>query len=279
MRPTFNHSLITSFALYLDNQLLNGLQAYTNVATGLYKQTGFNGVNCWASPWKSWVYDACTSGANVPTGFYNSSGQFLTRSSGLVIDFLNGRVYSPQNWGAQLSGDFARKDYNVYTSTEGEVGLVLENIYGQNPNITYSLTGASSKFAAPCIFVTNAQSENDPFALGGLNQTRNTLRCYIVSQASKPFAAEGVDSYLRDMSYQYFSLVPMGVAPFISVSGDLKSGRFCYPEVCSQFGVAGVYIEDTHSLKIGQPANGATSFTVSIAEIDTNTLRQSSISK
>ncbi len=260
--------------LYLDNRLIDGAGAYVNVSTGLYQQTGFQGNRCWAAPWKAWAYDSCIAGVNVPSGFYNSSGQFLTRASGLVIDFLNGRVYSPYNWGSQLSGSFARKEYNVYASTEGEVGLVLEHIYGENPDLSYSLTGASSKFNAPCIFLTNATSQNDPFALGGLDQTRNTLRCYVISNAKDNYAQEGIMSTLRDLDERYFSLVPMGAAPFMSVSGDLKSGRFCYSDLCAQYGVAGVYIEETNALKVSQRANEATSFSVMIAEIDTNALRQ-----
>lgn len=273
MRPNYDHSLITSFMLYLDNRLVDGAGAYTNYTTGLYKQTGYQGNHVWAAPWKSWCYDSCISGVNVPSGFYNSSGQFLTRASGLVIDFVNGRVYSPHNWGPVISGSFARKDYNTYASTEGEVGFVLEHVYGENPDITYSLTGASSKFNGPCIFVTNAQSQNEVFALGGLDNTINTLRAYIVSNSKDNYAQEGVAGMFRDLEERYFSLVPIGAAPFTS-SGDLKGGQFCYSTLCDTYGVTnGPYIQATHFIKVSQRSNQATSFAVTIAEVDTSSLR------
>ncbi len=278
MKILFNHKLISSFSLFLDHSLLDGAQAYVNVNTGLYIQNNpsING-RVYASPYKSWVYDSCVSGANIPSGVYNSSGQFLTRQSGIVIDFINGRVISNANWGSQLSGNFARKEYNIYTSTEQEFNFWLENVYGEDKSIEYSLTGAnSSRFYAPCVILTNAWEENKPFALGGLDSTENIIRAYIISNSS--FQQEGINSYFRDLARQYFTMVNFGDVPITS-SGDLKSGYYCYNDLCSRYGVTGGFIENCYGMKISQKSNNATSFFISAYEFDTSIIRQPSRDK
>lgn len=275
MRPLFNHDLITSFALFLDHELLDGAQAYTNVTTGLFHMgvtPAPSSQHVWAAPFKSWVSDSCVSGAAIPSGVYNSSGQFLTRDSGIVIDFENGRVMSPHNWGPRLSGTFARRDYNIYTSTDGQVEWWMENVYGANKNITYTPTGIpAGPFAAPCIILTNSFEQNEPWALGGMDQTRNTLVGYIIS--NNGYQQEGVNSYTRDLADRSFALATYGDAPWGS-SGDLKARYYCYDDLCARYGPAGAYIEEVHNRRVSQAANKSTSFMVSVVEFDTNVVRQ-----
>lgn len=277
MRPLFNHSLISSFALYLDNQLCDGAQAYQNVTTGLFPMVDQTTRSyAYASPFKEWVADSCVSGAVVASGVWNSSGQFLTRESGIVIDFLNGRILTNQKWGP-LSGSFARKEYNIYPSTEGEVEWWLEKVFGENQNITYTPTGIPAKpFAAPCIILTNSYETNEPWALGGVNDTKNTIRAYVISKGF--YQQEGVNSYMRDMATQSFSLVSYGDVPY-TASGDLKAGQYCYSDLCAEYGAAGIYIEAVHGFRLSQKLNRTTSFGVSIVEFDLSTIRQSHMSK
>lgn len=273
MIPLFNHKLITSFSLFLDHQLLNGAQAYNNIiSTGLFSLPTFSNLgNIYASPYKSWIYDSCISGAIIPSGFYNGSGQFLTRQSGIVIDFINGRIISKNNWGNGISGSFAKRDYNIYTSTEQEFNFWLENVYGNDKDIDYKITGANSRFYAPCVVLTNASENNEPYAMGGLDETKNTIRAYIISNSY--YQQEGINSYFRDLSRQYFSLVSYGDVPITS-SGDLKTGYYCYNDLCAKYGVAGIFIENVYNLKISQKSNNSTSFSVTVSEFDLNTVRQ-----
>lgn len=283
MIPTFNHSLLTSFYLFLDNQLCGVGQAYQNINTGLFPMVAQSATGyVYASPFKEWVADSCISGAVVPSGVWTSSGQFLTRNSGISIDFVNGRILSQFNWG-QLSGSFSRKEYNIYTSTEGYVDWWLERVFGENKNITYTPTGIpDGPFAAPCIILTNAREHNDPWALGGLDNTQNTIRGYIISPSNSPYLQEGVNSLCRDMALQWMSLVGVGNMPYLS-NGDLKpqyaTGGFCYSNLCQQFGPAGVYIESSYEVRVNQRINNATSFNISVAEWDLSTIREPRLSK
>lgn len=278
MKPLFNHSLITSFALYLDHVLLNTAQAYANVTGSFYPQidSGVRG-NVWQSPYKSWVWDSCASGATIISGAYTSSGQFLTRDSGIVIDYWNGRIISPYKWGS-LSGSYSRKEYNIYTSTEGEINWWLENVYGADKDITYTITGIpSSRFAAPCIILTNARDYNDQWALGGLQDSRNLIRTYTISPANAPFLQEGVDSVMRDIATRSVALVSFGDVP-LGNSGDIKNGStYCYDTLCAQYSPPQIYIEAVHNVKVNQKTNNSTTFSVTVAEFDVSTIRQGEV--
>lgn len=278
MRPLFNHSLLTSFALYLDNQLVDdrGAQAYINQPTGtMYWQQGQSVSGyVWASPYKSWVYDSCVTGALIPSGVYNGLGQFLTRQSGIVLDFQNGRVISPHNWGSTLSGSYSRKEYNVYVSTPQQVDFWLEKNFGANQDIAYTLTGTkASLFSAPCVFLTNAHERNEPFAFGGQDQTDNTIRAFVISIGA--WGQEGVCSIIRDMAKTYFPLASYGDWP-LGASGDLKAGNsgFCYSALCARLGVAGVFVNNVYGYKFSQNTVKETEMMCSVLDVDCETLRQ-----
>lgn len=272
--PQYSHDLDTSVSLWLDNLLCNDGQAYTNITGLLYPQTSPTNIgNVWSSPYKSWVFDSSVAGATILSGVYTSSGQFLTRSSGLVIDYINGRVISPYKWGSVLSGVYARKDLNVYFSTEEETNFYLENVLGENTNISYPNTGnIVARFNAPCIILTNSSTYNQGFALGGLKQTDNTIRCFIITDNN--YVQEGVNSLLADRAQKYIALASYTDAP-ITTSGDLKGIDYNYiTGIRDKYGCGnGLYIEGVFAFKMSSKANKNTSYSLSIVEIDVNKVR------
>lgn len=274
MRPQYAHDLVTSVVLWLDNQLCNTGQAYVNITGHLFQQPVVAGQNVlYTSPYRSWVYDSCAAGAAQPSGFYTSSGQFLTRASGLVIDYINGRVSTPNDWGPTLSGTYARKEINVYYSSDEEVAYILEQVNRENRNLSYTLTGLArpgmpnNVLAAPLIMLTNARGENDPWALGGIDDSKNTVRAFIITDSN--YLQDGVNSLLQDAAHQTIPFVPYSVAPW-TVSGDLKSYPWSYcTGVYDVFGCAGgLYIENVYAYKINERANKNSTFYVSAVEVD-----------
>jgi hypothetical protein len=113
MRETFDNKLAQSVIEWLNNVICNDGGGFVNTGSSLYLQDDStrSAYKVYQSPWRSWIYDSCVDGANIPSGFYNSSGQFLTRSSGLFIDYQNGRVLSSGNWGPSLSGNFSKREF------------------------------------------------------------------------------------------------------------------------------------------------------------------------
>ena len=269
MKPQYSHSLITSMMLWLDYKLVNDEQAFTNYTGQFFPQvdpsiTGY----AYASPYKGWIYDSCASGVAVNSGMYNSSGQFLTRNSGLYIDYTNGRIVSQYNWGPLASGVYASRDFNLYFSTESEVNFFLEKVYNENPNLTYTLTGSNPYlFYAPCIIFTNAQSENKPWALGGIDESYNSIRAYILS--TNNYLQEGVNSYFNDLSRRFFSFASYGDSPLNSL-GDLKAaatgGSWCYANnILGQYGYSGgTYINNVANYKMSEKNNKQMAYYLSV---------------
>lgn len=255
--------------MWLDSRLLVTGQAYQNVTGSLYQQR-VSGVPGWvyASPYKSWVWDSCAEGAAVPSGFYTTSGQFLTRQSGIVIDYVNGRVISPYNWGGQLTGIYARKEVNVYFSSTQESDYVLEQVYKANPNVQYTLTGfRGNALAAPLILVTNAKGTNEEWALGGMDDSKNTIRCFVITQDN--YLQEGVNSLLQDAAHSYIPFAPYSSTP-ITASGDLKSPPWSYcTGIYDYYGCRqGLYIENVYDYKLSDKMNGNNTFLLSVVDLD-----------
>ncbi len=253
----------------MDNLLCGEGQAYVNITGSLYLQPVTGGRNnIYAAPFKGWVFDSCVSGANVPSGFYNSSGQFLTRASGLVIDYVNGRVSTPNNWGPTLSGVYSRKEMNVYFSSDEETSYVLEQVYGENKNVKYALTGLQNGvLAAPLAMITNARGENKPWALGGIDDSRNTVRAFMISDSN--YLQEGVTSLLQDAAHSTIPFAPFSAAP-ITASGDLKVPGWSYCEnIYNQIGCQnGLYVEDVYQFRLNERANKNTTFFLAAVDID-----------
>lgn len=269
MIPQYAHNLMTSAYLWLDHQICGTGQAYVNVTGSLYLNPVTGGRNnVYASPYKGWIYDSCVGGATIPTGFYNSSGQFLTRASGLVIDFVNGQVSTPHNWGPTLSGVYARKEVNIYYSSNEEISYVLEQVYGANRNVSYALTGFQGKaLAAPLIMLTNTRGQNKPWALGGTDDSKNTIGVFAITNSN--YLQDGLNSILQDAAHSTIPYVQIGAAP-ITASGDLKAATWSYcADVADAIGcLNGAYVQNVYMHKVSDKANRSTTFYLSSCDID-----------
>lgn len=248
MKANFNTTRINSFMLWLNNKLDKDGEAYTNVSSQFFKQNdpARSQFNVYASPYKGFVYDSCA--ANPISGVYTSSGQFLTRDSGIMIDFNNGRILSTADWGETLSGSYQRKEYNIYFTSDEESEIFLENQTDSNKNIKFTETGVQPyAFAAPCIFVTCATNEREPYAFGGTDNNKAEMRLFVISNNN--FSQEALNGLLVDSSREMIPILGDSYSPF-NFYGDLKSGYYNYCEIkngCE----TGAYIKKVYSYKIG----------------------------
>ena len=222
MNYQFDNKLAHSLILWLDNKILSLGQAYVNESTQLFHMEDTSKPNnYWSSLYKSWVYDSSVTGAIIPSGFYNESGNFLTRESGIGIDFINGRVFSTGSeiLGSTLSGSYSRKEYNIYYSDIDKVNFYLERLYNENPNVEYSQTGTLPYvFNAPCIIITNSYAKNEPYAFGGQKKNNRLFRLYTLSNNN--FNQDALNTLILD-SYN-FSF------PLIDDSIDVPMNFICY---------------------------------------------------
>lgn len=272
MKAQFNNQLLSSFSMWVSNRIQNNGQGYKNyaMATGYFQPEPSRTGYCWAFPYKSLVYDSSASGAFVMSGVYNSVGQFLTRESGITIDYIHGRVFSPTNHGPLVSGALAKQEYNVYVSTEEETDFFLERVYGENPNLVYAGTGISyGRFAAPCMILTNAYDKNQPFAFGGQDSSEKTIRAFVISDNN--YAQEAVTSLMIDSARSHFPLMTSEMSP-INGYGDIKNGSYNYV-ILANSQTPNILIENVISLKMGEKTNKNKNFTITILEFDTVAIR------
>lgn len=272
MNLQFDNRLAHSFILWLDNKILSQGQGYVNQSTQLFfMPDSSRPYNYWSSPYKSWVYDSSATGANIPSGFYNSSGQFLTRNSGIGMDFINGRVFSSGNWGPTLSGQYAKKEYNIYYSDINTVNFYLERLYDSNGNIQYDLTGILPyNFNAPCVIVTNSYSTNRPFAFGGQKANERQFRLYTLSNNN--FNQDALNTIILDSLNFSFPLVDNADLP-INFNGDLKTGYYSYNDIIDKYNLPGVYIKNVYSFKLSEKDNRNIGYSIGIYEFDLETIR------
>lgn len=229
MITSATNDLFYSFGLYLDHQILQKGQGYTNHASLLYPQVdnALPNKTIYASPFKQWNFDYSVSGSNIPSGVY-SNGSFCNKGiSGLMIDYLNGRViFSGGNayQNLQVSGNYSIKSFNIYPTTKSDEELVFETKYQLNPSYSKSLSGISKDaLVIPGIFINNLNVENEALAFGGICESVVNIHAVILADSKDQLDAIG--SLLADEKYSYF---PVITKTPLNYYGDYKSGNYNY---------------------------------------------------
>ena len=282
MIPQYSHNLLTSFMLWIDFKLTNDQSGFSNYSGQLYYQIDPSipspYTTIYASPYKSWVYDTCVTGASVPSGVWTSSGNFLTRASGISIDFIGGRVLSLYDRGPVTTA-YSVKDFSLILSNEQETNFFLEKVFNENKSLTYTITGNQpGVWYAPCMVITAAQSENRPFIFGGIDESYWSIRAYVISNSN--YLQEGVNSYFNDLARRYIPVASYGDYPLNSL-GDLKTvytgslSGFCYNNnILQKYGYSGgCWINEVASYKMSEKSNKNITYTVSIVDFVTRQIR------
>lgn len=254
--PQFIHKVTNSFVLWADHTLLNRGQAYTNVTGSLTNYaddslpTPYSG---WGAPYKEWVTDSSVSGAVIPSGFYVNN-TFAPRSSSLVIDFQNGRIISSGiSTGAAVTGSYAVKDFNIYTTNQDEESLVVEIC--QNQSEPYNQIGSDisvpylppKTMKIPAIFINAQTQQNVPLALGGEDESK--IRINMIVFAHDPYQLDGALGLFADTSDETFLELPLEAAP-MTQWGDIKGGSYNYNNLIAASGSSTFYIDDVETSKL-----------------------------
>jgi hypothetical protein len=224
---------MTSFLLWFDNHLLTQGEAFSNKTGTLHYFDDSrlpSSYKAYASPYKQWVTDSSVTGSTnptIPTSFMGSG-----RSDGIIFDFENGRIIETGNaFGetAVITGTFAVKDFNVYLTNETEEDLILENKYVQNSRYTQSESGIKPyDQAVPAIFINQEVVNNVPFAFGGEDETRMTIKAVVLAEDT--YSLDGVLSIFADSRHKNITLIPFSGHPATEY-GDLDGGSYNYTGV------------------------------------------------
>ena len=202
MKAQFDNRVMSSLLLFVDHQLLDYGEGYTNHSSFFNEtnQTYANYFN-YAAPFKQFVSDVSVNGANVMTGVYlDGALKNIGDDNFNSIDYLNGQVnYTSQVTGAnRLSGDYAVKDFNVYLTTLSEEEILFESKYHLKPATHQTVTGlAPESQTFPAVFVKSTNVENVPFSFGGTDQTNFNARLIVLADSA--YNLDAACSILKDV--------------------------------------------------------------------------------
>lgn len=273
MKEQFNHKLITSFYLWFDNLILKKGEGYINKSGRFERQRDVSSsmLYSWASPHQHWVWDSDATGANLINSVTTSSGAVLTRQSGVKFDHLNGRVLSNIDWGTYLSGNYSKKEFNIYVAEEDEVDLYLESIKDSNKDLSLPQTGVNPyQFVAPCVVLTLTNNYNDPFAFGGEDTTRSSMRAFVIT--NNKFNKEAIESLSRDSARSVFPIVPTSAMP-INEYGDIKNNVYSYSDLTQAYNNTKAHIKSVETIKVGEKVNKNGNYSLSLIDFELEIIR------
>ena len=229
MKPTFTHNVINSFFLWFDNFLMTKGDAYKTYTTKLYNyedpRLGGSKV-VYGSPYKQWVYDKNITGATIPSGFTINNQFVPTGTSGMKIDFDNGRIIfnSGVSTSLNVTGTYSVKEVNSYITDQPEDNLIIENKFVTNSRFTVSENYiAPYNPVTPCIFASIETAHNTAFAFGGEDETKCIIK--VVAFCENLYQLDGVLSIFGDSYNEIFSIIPMTGHP-LGEFNEMKTGAY-----------------------------------------------------
>ena len=257
MKPTFTHNVINSFFLWFDNFLMTKGDAYKTYTTKLYNyedpRLGGDKV-IYGSPYKQWVYDKNITGATIPSGFTINNQFVSTGTSGMKIDFDNGRIIfnSGVSTSLNVTGTYSVKEVNSYITDQPEDNLIIENKFVTNSRFTVSENYiAPYNPVTPCIFASIETSHNTAFAFGGEDETKCIIK--VVAFCENLYQLDGVLSVFGDSYNEIFSIIPMTGHP-LGEFNEIKTGAYPtgydYNNLSNSYGSQTLFISHVETSKI-----------------------------
>ena len=229
MKPTFSHNVVNSFFLWFDHFLMTKGEAYKTFTTKLYNYSdprlGGDKV-IYGSPYKQWVYDKSITGATIPTGFTINGSIVPTGTSGMKIDFDNGRIIfnSGVSTDLNITGTYSVKEVNSYVTDQPEDNLIIENKYVTNSRFTVTEDYIPAyNPVTPCIFASIETAHNTAFAFGGEDETKCIVK--LVAFCENLYQLDGLLSIFGDSYNEFFSLIPMTGHP-LGEFNEIKTGVY-----------------------------------------------------
>lgn len=279
MKPTFDHQLVGSFVEFLNYKVLTKGTAFDNrIVNFTPTSSRLTGYAVYSSPYRPFNADSSVTGSWVPSGISGVAGFIPRGTSGLSIDWENGRVIMSGAAAGltNLSGGFAIKDFAIqYELMDEEQLLFSTRFFNRNAPVPATLTGLGENIRTiPSIFVKYTPGNNEPFALGGLEQSNSEFRCFIISDDR--FLRDGAAGIIRDLARSNFGLMAVQDSPF-GFFGDIKSGdQFNYTGVSyNKSGSDLIMVDNVHVSPINDKLIGELNpkIYVTIADVEVKPVR------
>jgi len=257
MKAAFDHQLLSSFYLWCDDRLSYFAEAYQSPINHTFEYIDSLDVpanyNGFYSPYRQFV--AASDKFNVDN-FVNINSAQVFDKDGIYIDYNSGRVLVDTNsrhgssTSLSIDGEFAYKTVNLYITDDTEESVILNSDFIISPtNQTYLQTngGFDDKiYTVPAIFITLENSENFPFAMGGLDNTVLYMRAVVVADSN--YTLDGILSIFRDSARTNFALIDYEDFPYGEFS-PIKSHPYKYQNIIDGAS-SSVFIDEVKSSKL-----------------------------
>tara|TARA_B100002019_G_C21214592_1_gene571286 strand:+ start:260 stop:1162 length:903 start_codon:yes stop_codon:yes gene_type:complete len=275
MKPQFDHKVLSSFFLWFDDKVTRIAEAKeTNISQQFYYSSDSVDVPinqiAYYSPDRQFV----SNGSTVPSGVYIKGGSFGSSytfveqqpdtATGLMIDHDQGRVILNSAVGTtlEISGNFDRKTLNTYITNESEEELLLNTdfLLADEDDVTFleSINGLGSlNYTLPAAFLSYNSSTNQPFAMGGMQDTKSNVRAVVV--ANDNFTLDATLSLFRDLTETCIPIFEFEDFPFGEYF-HIKNPPYDYKALYDEKIQNGNYmfLENVNSSKLLDTATSAT---------------------
>lgn len=207
IQPQYENKLISSFLLHIDHRIQSYGLAYTNYSGLLYPiPSMIYGQYAYATPFKQLCNDISVSGAQIMSGVYLNGNHVSIGQSGLsAINHYEGAVFfnNPLPANTVVSASYAVKDFSVEITDQPEYKLLFETKYLTSTKYNQTLSGLDlDTKTSPIIFLRSKVGNPEPFALGGIENKKKTIRAIVI--ADTEYQRVAVCNILKDLMYSPF---------------------------------------------------------------------------
>tara|TARA_B100000131_G_scaffold136556_1_gene133193 strand:+ start:213 stop:1079 length:867 start_codon:yes stop_codon:yes gene_type:complete len=248
MKVQFENKVMSSLLLFVDHEVTQQGDAYTNHQSNFFKiDSLFSDYYVYATPFKQLVSDGGITGSSTPnllTGVYvDGDGPIGPGTSGLhSINHMQGQAYftgttDPMS-GKTVSGRYAVKDFNVFLTSLPEEQLLFETKLVLNPKtsdikITTGVDSSSQTY--PAIFIKDNGGRNEEYAMGGIEDTIINARAIIL--ADSLFNLDAACGILKDTVRKKMSIIDQTDLNLNALGGytgvtynytGVATGDYCY---------------------------------------------------
>lgn len=233
MKAQFDHILSSSFYLWFDDKLTREADAVIDTGGQIFDAVIRGGsdesvdvpenLDAYYCPHRQLV----SNGVSEPSGVY-IDGAFYGQGAPpyeLLIDHQEGRILTksisaggPDLIENTISGNFKRKELNVYITNETEEQLLIQNdfvlgdVAGEPTYLQQQSELGDKKYTLPAAFISINSSSNEPWAMGGTEDTRTLIRVVVITDSN--YSLDATLSLFRDCGRSCFKLIDFEDFPF-----------------------------------------------------------------
>lgn len=255
MKAQFEHNLMSSFYLWFDNKLkkegeaiITGRTQFFTYGEGIDTPSNMNAFYSSANQF-------CVDDTGSPSGIMSGGTMIYQNATGaekVLIDTNRGRILMNTGYGTgiEISGNFIQKEINLYTTNETDEEIIMRGEFYLESGQSYSESMdqlAKAKYYAPCVFLSNNDSENKGFAMGGVRDTSSRIKAVVFARSV--YQLDAILDIFRDSAEECVKIIDMKNFPY-GEYWHLKSYPYDYSTFVNQNKIDYTFIKKVRSYKI-----------------------------